>query len=293
MRQDFTEYNTKYYPLINNTHILMGYPFDHALKKAESYEEAISNLKILGWGDEWKKFVLEAVNHYATFLKLNAPIIEEGAEMELNRVQIEKVLECCASPMQMCKDCPMPEETKDDCRCMETISRNALAYFKAQERKIFDLENRLKECENGYEGTLHLERSKLHDAYEKVNELTVKLKAMRGAANSYKMHNKKLTEENERLSKLSEEGAECPICHGIGKIGTTNWLTRHISAKRLAKEKAKAIAEFDRNLVADTVRKMEYMFMAHFGTYTDKDVVKVKDVFKLLSKYAEEILEGV
>ena len=46
------------------------------------------------------------------------------------------------------------------------------------EQKIFELENRLKECENGYEGTLYLERCKLHDAEEKI---------------------KKLTEENERL----------------------------------------------------------------------------------------------
>lgn len=56
---------------------------------------------------------------------------------ELNRDQVVKALECCASPTNMCKDCPMPEEVKDDCRCMETISRNALALIKelAEENK--------------------------------------------------------------------------------------------------------------------------------------------------------------
>ena len=43
--------------------------------------------------------------------------------------------------------------------------------------------------------------------------------------------------------KQSEGGAECPVCHGTGQIGTTDWLTRHISKKKLAEEKAKAIAD--------------------------------------------------
>lgn len=45
------------------------------------------------------------------------------------------------------------------------------------EQKIYELENRLKECENGYEGTLYLERCKLHDAEQKVKELTEKNEA--------------------------------------------------------------------------------------------------------------------
>ena len=44
--------------------------------------------------------------------------------------------------------------------------------IKEKADKIFALENRLKECENGYEGTLYLERCKLHDAEEKNKELT-------------------------------------------------------------------------------------------------------------------------
>lgn len=43
--------------------------------------------------------------------------------------------------------------------------------------------------------------------------------------------------------------------------------------------------------VADAVRKMQEKFTIHFGTYTDKDEVKVLDVFELLAKFANEIME--
>ena len=76
---------------------------------------------------------------------------------------------------------------------------------------------------------------------------------------------RELTEENERLRKTSEDGAECPSCHGTGKIGTTNWLTKHLSKEQIAKEKAEAVAEFHRELRADTVRKMQERFNQVFG----------------------------
>lgn len=49
---------------------------------------------------------------------------------------------------------------------------SAISIIKSYGEQIFSLENRLKECENGYEGTLYLERCKLHDAEEKIKELT-------------------------------------------------------------------------------------------------------------------------
>ena len=39
---------------------------------------------------------------------------------------------------------------------------------------------------------------------DRVKDLTIELKAMRGAANSYKIHNKALTEENEYLKQQNE-----------------------------------------------------------------------------------------
>ena len=69
-------------------------------------------------------------------------------------------------------------------------------FAKGYEQKIYELENRLKECENGYEGTLFLDRCKLHDAEEKVKELT---------------------EENERI-KLEYAGFEAGARHAVSFV---------------------------------------------------------------------------
>lgn len=44
---------------------------------------------------------------------------------------------------------------------------------------------------------------------------------------------------------------------------------------------------------ADTLKEMQIKFAMHFGTYTKDDTIKVSDVFKLLSKFTEEMLEEV
>lgn len=54
----------------------------------------------------------------------------------------------------------------------------------------------------------------------------------------------------------SEEGAECPTCHGTGRIGTTNWLTKNISKKKLAEEKSKAIAEHEQYIKTEYAREI-------------------------------------
>lgn len=50
--------------------------------------------------------------------------------------------------------------------------------------------------------------------------------------------------------------AECPICHGTGKIGTTDWLTKDMSAKQLAKEKEKAIAECNAEIRSNAIKEV-------------------------------------
>lgn len=47
--------------------------------------------------------------------------------MELNREQIIKALECCASEQCICEQCPIDEKIKDDCECGKVAARNALA----------------------------------------------------------------------------------------------------------------------------------------------------------------------
>ena len=116
----------------------------------------------------------------------------------MGKEQIIKALECCSTPSgKRCENCP---KVTEDALCIYRLSGDALALIKQQDEQKFQLENRLKECENGYAGTLHLESNKLHDAEERVKELTIELDAMRGAANSYKMHNERLTEDNETLT---------------------------------------------------------------------------------------------
>ena len=65
-----------------------------------------------------------------------------------------------------------------------------------------------------------------------------------------------------------------------------NFLERE--ALSLILEQEKRIEE----VKAETVRKMQEKFTMHFGTYTPKDEVKISEVFKLLSKFAKELLEN-
>ena len=56
-----------------------------------------------------------------------------------------------------------------------------LKFFETEmfEQKIFELENHLKECENGYAETLFLNNCKLHDAEKKVKELTKEIEGLK------------------------------------------------------------------------------------------------------------------
>lgn len=54
----------------------------------------------------------------------------------------------------------------------------------------------------------------------------------------------------------SEEGAKCPTCHGTGRIRTTDWLTKNMTEKQIAEEKAKAIAEHEQHIKTEYARKI-------------------------------------
>lgn len=62
--------------------------------------------------------------------------------------------------------------------------------------------------------------------------------------------------DEKEYRKVSQEGAECPTCHGTGRIGTTDWLTKNISKEQLAKEKAEAIAEHEAQIKRDVAREI-------------------------------------
>lgn len=81
--------------------------------------------------------------------------------MTLNIENIKKALEWCIQS-EDCEYCEYNKGNIDVC----SIKGDALALIKDQAEQIFKLENRLKECENGYEQTLHLERAKIKQLTE-------------------------------------------------------------------------------------------------------------------------------
>lgn len=101
----------------------------------------------------------------------------------MEREQIIKALECCVK--NECDKCPIFKEAD----YVDILAPNALALIKEQGEQIFKLENRLKECENGYEGTLYLKSCKLHDAEEKVKELAEENERLRAENARYEAEN--------------------------------------------------------------------------------------------------------
>ena len=82
------------------------------------------------------------------------------------------------------------------------------------------------------------------------------------------------------VAPKSEEGAECPTCHGTGRIGTTDWLTKNISKKQLAEEKAKAIAEHEQYIKTEVAREIfeeiDRMCIDTFGNFNHRVFAKLK-----------------
>ena len=100
---------------------------------------------------------------------------------------------------------------------------------------------------------------------------------------------------NAGYRKQSEEGAECPTCHGTGRIGTTDWLTKNISKKQLAEEKAKAIAEHEQNIKTEYAKEIFNEIESLLAIYTYEDnygeyiSTGLADEFaELKKKYTEE-----
>ena len=48
----------------------------------------------------------------------------------MEREQIIKALECCASEEYVCAQCPIDEKIKDDCECGKLVVKNALSLIK-------------------------------------------------------------------------------------------------------------------------------------------------------------------
>ena len=142
---------------------------------------------------------------------------------------------------------------------------------------------------------------------EKMIEETAKIIARRSAdfrnPNVAFMTTAKKTAEslcNAGYRKQSEEGAECPTCYGTGRIGTTNWLTKNMTQKQIAEEKAKAIAEHELHIKQDYAReifgKIEQQLRGLFDFFRQDDCIRessaivlaISEIAELKKKYTEK-----
>ncbi len=170
--------------------------------------------------------------------------------MELNTEQIKKALEHCIKD-DTCEQCPYSPFT---CH----IQENALALIKQlTEDNVYGLSAK--------------------SPAEKCERLSVELEAMRTAANSYKMHNKKLTEENERLKKaLYTDISIVRVSRGSGK-------TNHL--REVARVRMDAVR-------ADTVRKMQERLTLEFDRMHKSNFMTPEVRQWIIDQIAKEMLEG-
>ena len=58
----------------------------------------------------------------------------------MEKEQIVKALECCAATSaEACRECPVDQSIKDDCRCCSFLAGNALGIIREQEKQIDEL----------------------------------------------------------------------------------------------------------------------------------------------------------
>lgn len=182
----------------------------------------------------------------------------------MERTEIIKALECCSKIAFCGAKCPYFEEGG----CVRKLTGAALSLIKElteeNEELVKDLAEEIEE-----NNRLTTENDKIiTDRFG----ISIELDAMRGAANSYKMHNEKLTEENERLR--NDRGALCS----------------HIVYTETEK----------RIIIADTVREMQEKIKDYYDRPcyqpTKKHPVRHTDVQFMLSvidQIAKEMVEGV
>ena len=115
--------------------------------------------------------------------------------------------------------------------------------------------------------------------------MTIFLNEVLAIINSQEQRVGELAEENERL-RAEKETLE--IYNADYKFKNKEVMAFN---RRWAKECADLQEECD--LIKEkTEENIKLRLAMHFGTYTDKDTVKIADVFKLIDQIAKEMLEG-
>ena len=64
--------------------------------------------------------------------------------------EIIKALECCGEPYNICAECPITNNIKDDCRCGEHLANYALDLINRQQTEIEKLKNEIQITKDAY-----------------------------------------------------------------------------------------------------------------------------------------------
>lgn len=197
--------------------------------------------------------------------------------MELNAEQVKSDLAICALG-----DCQACHYNKFIAGCRDEMCGDALALINSQEQRIQELEARNRQY--GYE------QRKLVEAHD-----------------TYKEYAEKMQLFVEKIKHREEEGYEPSAARYVAEMEM--WRVVALEKQKLTEENEKLkSAEFTCGFIkphkvlecpifdeiertkADTVRDMHTMFAIHFGTYTENDTVKIKDLFSLIDQIANELL---
>ena len=198
--------------------------------------------------------------------------------MELNAEQVKKAMECCNSEGHICGKCPY-ESVRIGISCRDKLIRDALALINSQEQKIFELENRLKESENGYKGTNFLDRCKLHDAEEKVRKLTEENESWQ----------KSLITEKENADKAYYELA-CEV--EDLRAEKERLKARVLEENHLRHQAEEMLAQGMSVVKADTVRKMQKRLTKEFDRMHKSNFITVEVRQWIINQIAKRDVGG-
>lgn len=130
----------------------------------------------------------------------------------MNRDDVIKALKCCSGERYLCAECPVDKRLLDECVCGSFVMGQALQLIGNLEQIIFELENRLAECENGYSQTLAIERMKIIDLLATVERLSNVCKLNDKVGEDYIRVSKENRDLKEMLIKEHYDTEERTVC---------------------------------------------------------------------------------
>jgi hypothetical protein len=175
-------------------------------------------------------------------------------------------------------------------------------YITSQEQRIKELETE-NMVTSGEAERLAVVNEELTQAHEMLSESYDHLEKTK---DELLAERSRLTEENERLRGVGLTDDETYIRLSDAKTAIMAYIGEQTVSKYASSEECKAArfgAEGAMNELgylipakvapmADTLENIKIQFAMRFGTYTDKDMTPITEVFRLLDKIAKEMLEG-